>query len=139
MLPPFNDAGDLPVGIHCADWGEIEGRFGKSSERRMRAFVKLMHLYELAERAGELERFLVFGSFVSTVDDPRDIDVLLVMATDFRQEEAPRESRSLFSHADAEARFGASIFWMREGMLADDSMREFFETWQTKRDGTNAK
>ena len=124
MLPPFNDAGDLPEGIHRADWDEIEGRFGKGSERRMRAFVKLLHLYELAERTGRLERFLVFGSFVSTVADPRDV------------EDSPRESRTLFSHADAEARFGASVFWVREGMLADDLMREFLETWQTKRDGT---
>lgn len=30
---------------------------------------------------------------------------------EFRPEEAPRESRTLFSHADAEARFGASVFW----------------------------
>ena len=136
MLPPFNDAGDLPEGIHRADWDEIEGRFGKGSERRMRAFVKLLHLYELAERTGRLERFLVFGSFVSTVADPRDVDIVVVMAAGFRQEDSPRESRTLFSHADAEARFGASVFWVREGMLADDLMREFLETWQTKRDGT---
>ena len=35
-----------------------------------------------------------------------------------------------------EARFGASVFWLREGMLPDDMMRMFLETWQTKRDGT---
>lgn len=66
----------------------------------------------------------------------RDVDVLLVMTADFRLEDAPRESRTLFSHADAEARFGASVFWIREGMLSDETTRILLETWETKRDGT---
>ncbi len=64
-----------------------------------------------------------------------DIDVVLVMAAGFRLEDAPRESRTLFSHADAEARYGASVFWVREEMLPEEQMRDFLETWQTKRDG----
>ena len=67
---------------------------------------------------------------------PRDIDVVLVMGKDFRLEDAPRESRTLFSHPDAEARYGASVFWVREGMLPEELMRSFLETWQSKRHGT---
>ena len=136
MLPPFNSAGDLPEGIYPADWNEIETHFGKSSERRVAALARLRHLRELADRTGALVRFLIFGSFVSTAADPRDVDVVLVMTADFRMEDAPRESRTLFSHPDAEARFGASVFWVREGMLLEEQMRQFLETWQTKRDGT---
>jgi len=44
------------------------------------------------ERTGRLERFLVFGSFVSAGADPRDVDIVLVMAAEFRLEAAPRES-----------------------------------------------
>ncbi len=62
--------------------------------------------------------------------------VILVMAADFRLEDASRESRTLFSHPDAEARYGASVFWVRDGMLSVKLMRDFLETWQTKRDGT---
>jgi hypothetical protein len=58
------------------------------------------------------------------------------MAADFKLEDAPRESRTLFSHADAEARFGASVFWVRESMLSDEMMGTLLGTWQTKRDGT---
>lgn len=58
------------------------------------------------------------------------------MDAEFRLEHASRESQTLFSHADAEARFGASVFWIREGMLDDGQMREFLEAWQTTRDGT---
>lgn len=78
----------------------------------------------------------MFGSFVSTAATPRDVDVVLVMDAAFRVEEAPRESQTLFSHAEADARFGASVFWIRESMLSENEMREFLETWQTKRDGT---
>ena len=136
MLPPFNSDGDLPAGIHAADWSDVEQRFGKNPEVRVRAYAKLRHLHELANCTGALLRFLVFGSFVSTAAAPRDVDVILVMAADFRLEDAPRESRTLLSHPDAEARYGASVFWVREGMLPEELMRDFLETWQTKRDGT---
>lgn len=135
MLPPFTARGDLPEGIHGASWPEIETRFG-SAGLRPNLLGRLRHLYELAARTGKVKRFLVFGSFVSNEPAPRDIDIALVMASDFRLEAAPRESQTLFSHADAEARFGASVFWVREGMLPDELMQEFLDTWQTKRDGT---
>ncbi len=136
MLPAFEPGGDLPEGIHVADWSEIEARFGQSTGARRRAYARLRHVHELARRTGKLARLLVFGSFVSTAPSPRDIDVVLLMAQDFKLEDAPRESRTLFSHPEAGARFGTSVFWLREGMLSEDMMRIFLETWQTKRDGT---
>ena len=136
MLPAFELSGDLPEGIHIADWQAMESHFGRGSGARMRAHAKLRHLHELASRTGKLARFLVFGSFVSTASNPRDIDVVLVMRADFKFEDAPRESRTLFSHSEADARFGASVFWLRDGMLSDEMMQMLLETWQTKRDGT---
>ena len=98
--------------------------------------AQLRHLLELADRTGKLARVFIFGSFVSAAESPRDVDLILVMQADFKLEEAPRECQTLFSHADADARFGASIFWFREGMLPQVVLEEFFDTWQTKRDGT---
>jgi hypothetical protein len=72
---------------------------------------------------------------VTDKDAPGDLDVVLVMAQAFRLEEAPREARVLFSHADADARFGASVFWMRRGILSDEEMAGFLDFWQTRRDG----
>ena len=89
MLPAFNANGDLPAGIHRARWLEIEGRFGRGTAARTRALTKLKLLHTLALRTGKLARFLVFGSFVSTAPEPRDVDVVLVMAADFKLEEAP--------------------------------------------------
>jgi len=136
LLPPLNSTDDLPPGIHRTGWDEIERRFGKGTPRRSSALAKLRHLHELAARTGALERFLIFGSFVSSKAEPRDVDIVLVMKNEFRLEDAPRESRTLFSHPDAEARFGASVFWVRQGMLPDELMKEFLETWQIKRDGS---
>ena len=136
MLPLLNENGDLPPGVHAAGWTEIEQRFGTGTKARIRALVTLKHLHELAIRTGSLRNFYVFGSFVSAVPDPRDVDVVLIMGDDFRLEDCPRESWTLFWHADAEARYGASVFWLREGMLPDAAMREFLRVWQTKRDGT---
>ena len=136
MLPALNEHGDLPFGIHLAIWAELEARFGTGSGARVRALAKLRLLYQLATRTGKLARFIIFGSFVSAAPEPRDVDVVLVMAADFTLEAAPRECQTLFSHSDADARFGASIFWLRQGMLPDSLLEEFFETWQTNRDGT---
>ena len=136
MLPGLNEHGNLPAGIHPAGWKELEERFGQGNPFRVRAFARLRHLHELAQRTGKLQRFLVFGSFVSSPSEPRDVDIALVMAQDFRLEDSPRESQTLFSHADAQARYEASVFWLREGMLPEALMREFLESWQTKRDGT---
>jgi hypothetical protein len=86
-----------------------------------------------------LRVFLVFESFVSTAAHPRDVDIVLIMDASFKLEDAPREARTLFSHADAEARFGASVFWIREGMLAENDFRMFLETWQTKRGRDKAR
>ena len=135
MLLALTATGDLPPGIHLADWAELEHRFGAGSEARLRAFAKLRLLYALAGRTGKLARFLVFGSFVTAKPVPRDIDVVLIMAEDFHQEDAPREAQTLFSHADAEARLGASVFWLRQGMLSPAIMAEFLDTWQMTREG----
>lgn len=136
MLPPSNENGELPPGVHRATWSDIEQRFGRGREARIRALSILKHVHELAVRTGALRNFYVFGSFVSSVPIPRDVDVLLVMEDSFQLEHSPKESHPLFSHAEAQARYGATVFWLRHGMLPQASMQELLRVWQTKRDGT---
>jgi hypothetical protein len=131
VLPPPNEHGDLPPGVHLAGWPEIAQRFGSSTAARVRAFAALRRMHELAHRTGFLRSCYVFGSFVSTVPEPRDIDLVLVMAGNFKVEDCPSESRDLFSHLRAQARYGASVFWFREGALS----RKFLNAWQLTRDG----
>ena len=136
MLPPLNSNGDLPAGVHRSDWAEVEQRFGTGTVVRSVEFATLKHLHDLAARTGYLRRFYVFGSFVSRAPEPRDVDVMLVMSADFKVEASPRECRTVFAHADAQARYGASVFWIRERLLAGAAFQDFLLGFQTKRDGT---
>jgi len=90
----------------------------------------------LAKRTGHLQRFVIFGSYVTAQPNPNDIDVVLVINDAFRLEECPIESRGLFDHAVAQARYGASIFWIRPGLLIGEGVEEFIAYWQLKRDGS---
>jgi hypothetical protein len=135
VLPALDEKGDLPPGVHAAGWTEIESRFGTGSSARRHAFATLKHLHALAKRTGALKNFYVFGSFVSAVSEPQDVDVVLIMDAGFELESCPPESRSLFSHAEAEARYDATVFWIREGMLPRAAMQDFLSAWQIRRDG----
>ena len=81
---------------------------------------------ELARRTGHLRRLIIFGSYITAKRDPNDVDVVLVMDDAFRLEECRiLELRALFDHALAQARYGVSIFWIRPGMLMEETVEEF--------------
>ena len=135
-LPGFGPSGDLPPGVHRATLDEVTQRFGVGSEQRVTCTRRLAHIHQLAHRTGHLRRFIVFGSYVTAKPNPKDVDVVLVMDDAFRLEDCPIEARGLFDHALAQARYGASIFWIRPGMLIQESVEDFVAYWQTKRDGS---
>jgi len=53
----------------------------------------------------------------------------------FRLDQCPMESRALFDHAVCQARYGASVFWMRPGLLLGETVEQFILYWQVKRGG----
>jgi hypothetical protein len=53
----------------------------------------------------------------------------------FDLSQASGEARLVFDHPAAQARFGASIFWLR-GVSALPNEEEVILGWQLKRDGT---
>jgi hypothetical protein len=134
-LPEFNEFGDLPEGKYQASFAEVVNRFGAGRVQRQAVTDRLGRIYRLAVATRCLDRLLVFGSYVSEVDEPNDVDVILVMRNDFRVEECPRESLVLFEHAHADTELGASIFWVRPDMLLGEPLEQFLAFWQTKRDG----
>lgn len=73
MIPEFNDNGNLPPGLHTADWGEIRSRFGWTTRRR-ELLDGLMAALELLRQAGCRQVF-INGSFVTSKENPGDIDV----------------------------------------------------------------
>jgi hypothetical protein len=135
-LPDFDPSGDLPPGVYRATLNEVTQRFGSAGGQRRVSTRRLSHVYELARRTGHLQRFVIFGSYVTARPSPNDIDVVLIMDDGFRLEECPIEDRGLFDHAVAQARYGASIFWIRPGLLFGESVEDFIAYWQLKRDGS---
>jgi hypothetical protein len=134
-LPEFNEFGDLPEGIHPVSLAEVVARFGSGTTQRSAVTARLHRIVELAARTGRLDRLIIFGSYVSDVSEPNDVDVILVMRDDFRSEECPAESAVLFDHARANDELGASVFWVRPDMLLSEPLERFLAFWQTKRDG----
>ena len=135
-LPAFTETGELPIGVHTATIEDVVERFGADQGARSRSTRHLLHIYEVAQRTGQLQRFIIFGSYVTAKEHPNDVDVVLVMRDTFRLEHCPTEARGLFEHAIAQARHGASIFWIRPSSLIHSSVENFVTYWQSKRDGS---
>jgi hypothetical protein len=134
-LPDFNEFGDLPAGIHPATLDEVVARFGDGTAQRKAVTERLRRICQLATGTGYLDRLVVFGSYVSDVAEPNDVDVILVMQNDFRAESCPLEAAVLFDHTRANDELGASVFWVRPDMLFGEPLEQFLAFWQTKRDG----
>jgi Family of unknown function (DUF6932) len=134
-LPDLNADGELPVGVHPAPLSELLARFGTGSAQREQVAERIRNVLELAQSTGHLHRFIVFGSFVTAKTEPRDADIILVMRDEFQLEHCPPAARVLFDHMRAETELGASVFWIRPCLLIGDSLDQFVQTWQRKRDG----
>jgi len=135
-LPPLNREGELPEGVHHATMDEVLTQFGGSTPQRQAVTARLRRIYQLASATGKLTRLVIFGSYVTTKPYPNDVDVILVMADDFRLHAIDAETRLLFDHQEAEEEFGASIFWIRPSLLVLERLETFIAHWQITRDGT---
>jgi hypothetical protein len=133
-LPPLTRSGDLPLGVHRALLGEVLARFGSGLPQRMAIAGRLERVFHLARATGHVARFVVFGSFVTNKPEPNDIDVFLVMDDSFEGRALRGEDALLFDHAEADAHFGASIFWVRR-VAALGGEQTTIEYWQVKRGG----
>lgn len=82
MIPPFDDNGYLPPGIHLASLDEIRDRFGNESELRRVQMESLEWLVALARRAGVV-RVVINGSFTTDAFEPNDVDCALLIDDEF--------------------------------------------------------
>lgn len=135
-LPDLTEIGDLPVGVHQAPLTETVARFGEDSDWRRRIGKRLKRIHQIASETGHLDRFVVFGSFITDKDEPNDVDIFMLVKDDFDMGLLSGEAHLLFiNHAAAQDHFGASVFWVRL-MAALDGEQSIIEDWQIKRDGT---
>jgi hypothetical protein len=133
-LPAFNEEGDLPPGVHRATLSHVLERFGRGAARRRAVADRLNRIYQLVKSTGRLARFVVFGSFVTAKTEPKDVDVVLLMEDDFDLASVAGEAALVFQHMEADAYFGASVFWTkRSGAVGGEEA--MIEYWQVRREG----
>lgn len=133
MLPQFDKDGNLPEGIHRAPETEVFSRFATGSARRKWLGSRLRELLGLAKATGELHRVFLWGSFVTSVESPNDLDVLLVMTEDFDLDRLSQEHRSLFDYAQARIRFHADVFWSKVS-IGQETLDLWLHTYQIGKD-----
>jgi hypothetical protein len=90
MLPPFDESGNLPRGVHRASIEEVVSRFGHGSPEREVEARELVQLVAWARRRG-VRRLIINGSFVTDKREPNDVDVVLLPPAEHRQQEAELE------------------------------------------------
>jgi hypothetical protein len=123
MLPPFDDFGNLPLGMHRCTVEELIARFGSGSDERTTEMSELVHFIDMAKRAG-VSRLMVNGSLVTGKLAPNDVDVVFLPGPDY-----PRQG-SLLDNDELVWPFLQII------VAADDAD---FESWAIKQFSTDRK
>jgi hypothetical protein len=113
VLPKLSEEGELPPGVHLADWQEFQVRFGGSSPRRVWLFGRLRELLDLAAASGKLGRVFIWGGFVTAKPAPKDLDILLIMGEDFEVDGATAAAQAVFDSVRAKLLFESDVFWAR--------------------------
>lgn len=128
-IPPFDANGLLPAGVHDATLAEVGARLGRfqRTDRRVRLFSALAR-YVAEARASELvDGIIVDGSFVTALDDPGDVDVIVVLR---RGPDVGRPLRpdqyNVVSPDRVERRHALDVKMVRNGSVDLEDAVEFF-------------
>jgi len=129
-LPDIDENGNLPPGIHGAELADVERLFGRfqKSERRQILLTKLIEYIDEIKSTGWDATVIIDGSFVMTrVDEPDDIDVVLVLPADWdmKQDVRPFEY-NLLSKKRVKKRYGFDVFPVRHESVEYETWTEFF-------------
>ena len=83
-IPPFEQSGLLPPGVHGCTLEEIKLRFGsfQSSDRRPLLFLNLEKFVTEARASGIVRNLIVNGSFVTAETAPNDIDLIVIVPSE---------------------------------------------------------
>lgn len=125
MLPPFDQDGALPAGVHDATWEEIRAHFG-GTDHRMALLVGIRRVIDELRDAG-CQGIWLDGSFVTAKEHPGDFDLCYDLAsTDVSRLHSTL--RTLRDRTAMKERYGGDI-------LPTDPAMPFLEFFQTDRDG----
>jgi hypothetical protein len=123
MLPPLDDHGNLPAGIHRCTIDELAARFGTGSEERTTEMSELRQFIEAAKQAG-VRRVMINGSFVTGKLAPNDVDVVILPGPNYPGQNADLDNDEL-------------VWPFLQILFAADDTD--FEAWATKQFSTDRK
>jgi hypothetical protein len=76
-VPPFDEHGNLPPGVHRCTFEEVALRLGTGSPERQVETKELLRFIECARSVGA-KRPLINGSFVTDEVEPNDVDIVVL-------------------------------------------------------------
>lgn len=129
-LPQTLPNGLLPEGLCDLTLEQVRSLFGQfqHSDRRCRLFEKLTRYVREVGQAGWGAKIVIDGSFVmSCVDAPEDVDLVLVLPTDWdiAAELRPHEY-NVISKRMVRRLYGFDVFAVRAGSEEERRWLEFF-------------
>jgi hypothetical protein len=127
VLPEFTGEGELPPGVHVADWQEFQARFCGSSSRRIWLSGRLRALLALAATNGKLRRVFIWGSFVTAKPAPKDLE-----DEDFEVDAVAAPAQAVFDSVRAKLMFESDVFWARSS-IGPELLDLWLDTYQTSR------
>ncbi len=128
MIPPFDDAGDLPPGLHTATWAEFRARFCRfvQSDRRLQLCQRLEQLVSDARASGIVTRVLVGGSMVRAIAEPNDFDCIVVLHAATQYNTLRPDQLKIADARNARGEYMGDIFVAREGQSTLSLYIDFF-------------
>ncbi|MDP2605442.1 MAG: hypothetical protein Q8S00_23105 [Deltaproteobacteria bacterium] len=116
MIPPLNETGLLPDGIHDCTLAEVGAQFGafRGTDRRPQLWAGFAEFVREVKACGVVDAVLVDGSFVTAEPAPNDIDLVLVVSAnyDFSADFQPSDYNVL-SKRRVNRRFGFDLLVAR--------------------------
>lgn len=131
MIPPFDERGNLPPGIHFASWEEFAGQFGSTSHRQ-HLLTGLRSALASLRKAG-CRTVYVDGSFVTTKERPEDFDACWDLRGVITSQLDPVLLDFTSHRAAQKAKYYGELFPAQ--YLADEFGQTFLEFFQIGPDG----
>ena len=102
---------------------EVLDRFGQGTLQRQLVVSRLKKIYNLADGTGKLERFVIYGSFITSKENPNDVDVRTDLGSTFMERPNPDFDRAIKEYraslninpAHENTLFNISLALMRKG------------------------
>jgi Family of unknown function (DUF6932) len=130
MALAFDERLLLPAGVHEATLNEVEAHFARfqKSDRRLKLFRKLRDYLTEVKKAACGTAVILDGSFVmACVDEPKDIDLILVLPGDWdTTADLKPYQYNLVSRRRVKREYGLDVFPVRPDSAREKEWIDFF-------------